>query len=216
MEAHIVIRSLRLKWGRRSACDARLWIDMRRMHDFCTDIAYISLVLHTRWMELHMKEHIHACERLQYPCIGTSFETRETRIANSGVFSTIKKIKSFLLAGKDKMAHYHRGQCYPRVGENYLQQRLSFTIYCRRRHGRRRPATVTRLEGEFWVEICGLWHSHCLFCLRPSVGFPSITVWAFDVTEVIVDYSLLSASIFIWASHGTQRRESTGCHLFLH
>lgn len=39
------------------------------------------------------------------------------------------------------------------------------------------------------------------------MGFPSITVWPFDVTEVIVDYSLLSASIFIRASHGTRRRE---------
>lgn len=73
-----------------------------------------------------------------------------------------------------------------------------------------RPATVTRLKGEFELEKCGLWHSHCLFCLWPSVGFLSTTVWAFDVTEVIVDYSLLSASIFIRASHGTQKRERQG------
>lgn len=192
------------------------------MHDFCSDIAYVSLLLYTRWMELHIKEKVRARRRLQHPCVGTPFETCETRVASSGVFSTIKKIKSFLLAGEDKTVHYHRGQCYPRgrAGGNYLQQRLSFTIYCRRLRGRRRPATVTRLKGELWVEICRLCHSHCLFCLRPSVGFPSITVWPFDVTEVIVDYSLLSASIFIRASHGTRRRErgreSTDCHLLLH
>lgn len=65
-------------------------------------------------MELHIKEKVRARRRLQHPCIGTSFETCETRVVNSGVFSTIKKIKSFLLAGKDKTVHYHRGQCYPR------------------------------------------------------------------------------------------------------
>lgn len=51
------------------------------------------------------------------------------------------------------------------------------------------------------------WRSHCLFCLWPSVGYAKTTAWAFDVTEVIVDYSLLSAPMFVWASHGTQREE---------
>ena len=37
----------------------------------------------------------------------------------------------------------------------------------------------------------------CLFSLRPSVGFPRNPVWPFDVTEVIVDCSPLSASIFL-------------------
>lgn len=64
------------------------------------------------------------------------------------------------------------------------------------------------------------------FVFGPLWAFPSTTVWAFDVTEVIVDYSLLSASIFIAASHGTPRgergrerereRASKDCHLFLH
>ena len=48
------------------------------------------------------------------------------------------------------------------------------------------------------------------FVFGPLWAFPSTTVWAFDVTEVIVDYSLLSASIFIAASHGTPRREREG------
>lgn len=61
MKAYIVIRSPRRK--QRSGSDVSLWHYMRHMHDFCTDITYISLSLHTRWMKLHMKERTYMLVR---------------------------------------------------------------------------------------------------------------------------------------------------------
>lgn len=68
-------------------------------------------------------------------------------------------------------------------------------------------AGAGRGGGGFLLKKCRLWHSRCWFCLWPSVGFPSTSVWAFDVYEVIVDYPLLSPSRFICASNERQSRE---------
>lgn len=126
-------------------------------------------------------------------------------------FSQLRKLSLCVVCG-DTMVHYHRGHWCPRVGGNHLQQRLSFTIHRRCRSGKNaaaltqdslwRPTTVQRyryagfdIDAVYFVSG-PLWPPH-----------PRTTAWRFDVTEVIVDCSLLSASIFIRASHGTQKRE---------
>lgn len=51
------------------------------------------------------------------------------------------------------------------------------------------------------------------FVLEPLWVSTSTTVWPFDATEVIVDYSPLSASIFICASHGTGGGSAEGAEV---
>lgn len=149
-----------------------------------------------------MVEKVHTCGRLH------SME--------HGVRATIKEIKSSLLPGKYKVAHYHRGRRCLWAGEHYLQQRLSFSNLLRMSVLQTCSRNIgTLVKGEFWV-IRELQHSHYLFSLGPSAGFLWITVRAFHATEVIVDCSPLSASIIIPTSHGTWRREGADCHLFLH
>lgn len=102
------------------------------MHDdFCTDITGVSLSLHTTCIELHIKENMNACERLQIPYIEAFFEAATHAHSEQWGFPTINKIKSFYCLVRIRWRNYHQGQCDPRVGGNYLQQRLSFTIYCR-------------------------------------------------------------------------------------
>lgn len=67
-----------------------MWNCMCHMHDFCNDITHVTVAGSRKngavyGGELHCVEH--------------------------GIRPTIKEIKSSLLPGKDKVAHYHRGRC---------------------------------------------------------------------------------------------------------
>lgn len=75
----------------RSSWDVSVWDYMHHMHDFCTDITYMSLSLHTTCIELHIKEKLNASKR------SLKWQHMQDTHSEQWGFSQLRKLSLFIV-----------------------------------------------------------------------------------------------------------------------